>query len=66
MEIQGPYGTYHASWKSENDAVTFEQWVEIKDTVAAVSEYPKLKDFFDKLAAGQSAAVVLLKAQTMR
>lgn len=61
MEIQSPYGTYRASWKSGNDAVTFQQSVEIKDGVSAVPEYAKIKEFFDKLAAGQSAAVVLLK-----
>jgi len=41
--------------------VTFQQSVEIKDGVCAVLEYGKIKEFFDKLAAGQSAAVVLLK-----
>jgi hypothetical protein len=63
MEIQSPYGTYRASWKSGNDAVTFQQSVEIKDGVLAVPEYGKIKEFFDKLAAGQSAAVVLLKGR---
>ena len=63
IEIQSPYGTYRATWKSGNDAVTFEQSVEIKDALAAVPEYARIKDFFDKLAAGQSAAVVLLKAR---
>ena len=62
IEIKSIYGTYHASWKGGNDAVTFQQSVEIKDAVAAVPEYAGIKSFFDKLSAGQSAAVVLLKS----
>jgi hypothetical protein len=61
VEIAGPYGTYHASWKTGNGSVTFEQSLEIKDALAAPPEYPKVKDFFDQVLAGQSAPVILLK-----
>ena len=66
IEVESPYGVYHASWKinggkSSNNSVTFEQSLEIKTTVAAPSDYAKVKDFFDKVLAGQSAPVVLLK-----
>jgi hypothetical protein len=66
IEIDSPYGVYHASWKiggekASNSSVTFEQSLEIKDTLAAPGEYPKVKDFFDKVLGGQSAPVVLLK-----
>src|SRR5258708_13449587 len=47
IEIQSPYGTYHATWKSGNDAVTFDQSVEIKDALAPAPEYPTIKYFFD-------------------
>jgi len=61
VSIESPYGVYHASWKSANGAVTFEQSLQVKDTLAAPSEYAKVKEFFDKVQGGQSAPVVLLK-----
>ncbi len=61
VEIESPYGTYQASWKAKNGSVTFEQSLEIKDTLAAPSEYSKVKDFFDRVQGGQSSPVVLLK-----
>jgi hypothetical protein len=61
IEIDSPYGVYHASWKTSDGSVTFEQSLEIKDTLAAAAEYAKVKDFFDKVLGGQSAPVILLK-----
>jgi transglutaminase-like putative cysteine protease len=66
IEIDSPYGVYHASWKvssekTNNHSVTFEQSLEIKETLAAPGEYTKVKDFFDKVLGGQSAPVILLK-----
>jgi hypothetical protein len=61
IEIDSPYGVYRASWKIADQSVTFEQSLEIKDTLAAPNEYAKVKDFFDKVLGGQSAPVVLLK-----
>lgn len=61
VEIEGPYGAYRASWKFANGSVTFNQSLEIKQTVAPVTEYPKVKDFFDKIAGGQNEPIVLLK-----
>jgi hypothetical protein len=61
IEIDSPYGVYHASWKTGNQSVTFEQSLEIKEMLAAPAEYSKVKDFFDKVLGGQSAPVVLLK-----
>ncbi len=61
IEIESPYGIYHASWKTNNSTVTFEQSLEIKETRAAPAEYAKVKDFFDRVLGGQSAPVVLLK-----
>jgi Domain of Unknown Function with PDB structure (DUF3857)/Transglutaminase-like superfamily len=61
VTIESPYGAYHASWKTADDSVTFEQSLEVKDTRAAPAEYPEVKDFFDKVLAGESAPVILLK-----
>jgi len=61
VEIDSPYGVYHAAWKTTTGSVTFEQSLEIKDTLAAPAEYSKVKDFFDKVLGGQSEPVILLK-----
>jgi len=61
VEIESPYGVYKASWKTSASSVTFEQSLEIKDTLAAPSEYAKVKGFFDRVQGGQSAPVILLK-----
>lgn len=61
VAIESPYGAYKASWKTANGSVTFEQSLEIKETLAAPAEYAKVKEFFDQVLGGQSAPVVLLK-----
>jgi hypothetical protein len=61
IEIESPYGVYHASWKTRDGSVTFEQSLEIKEMLAAPAEYAKVKDFFDKVLGGQSEPVILLK-----
>jgi hypothetical protein len=65
IAIDSPYGVYHASWKTNseqnNQSVTFEQSLEIKQTLAAPADYAKVRDFFDKVLGGQGAPVILLK-----
>jgi len=61
IEIDSPYGVYHASWKATSGSVSFEQSLEIKEALAAPAEYAKVKDFFDRVLGGQSAPVILLK-----
>jgi hypothetical protein len=61
IEIDSPYGVYHATWKTADGTVTFEQSLEIKTTLAPAAEYAKVKDFFDKVLAGETAPVILLK-----
>ena len=55
IEIESPYGVYHASWKTGSGSVTFEQSLEVKETQATAAEYAQVKDFFDKILGGQSA-----------
>jgi hypothetical protein len=61
MALESSYGTYRVSWKASADSVTFEQSLEVKDTLAGAAEYSQIKDFFDRVSGGQSAPVVLLK-----
>lgn len=60
-QVQGSYGTYRASWKAAGQSVRFEQSLETNDAIAEAAEYPRVKDFFDKVAGGQAAPVVLVK-----
>jgi hypothetical protein len=60
-QVESQYGTYRASWKSVGQTIHFEQQLEIKDAIAEVPEYARVKDFFDKVAGGQAAPVVLVK-----
>ena len=60
-QVESPYGTYRASWKAVGQSIHFEQQLEINDAMAGVAEYPRIKDFFDKVAGGQAAPVVLVK-----
>jgi hypothetical protein len=61
VEVESSYGTYRASWKNSNNNIRFEQSLEVKEATAQVAEYPRVKDFFDKVSGGQSAPVVLVK-----
>jgi hypothetical protein len=61
VKIESPYGVYRASWKAGEGSLTFEQSLEIRQMVVEASEYAKVKDFFDQVAGGQSAPVILLK-----
>jgi hypothetical protein len=61
VQVESPYGAYRAAWKSGDGSVTFEQSLEIRETVAAPGDYTKVKDFFDRVLTGESAPVILLK-----
>jgi hypothetical protein len=61
VKIDSPYGSYRASWKVDGDKVLFEHSIEVKDTLAPVSEYTKIKKFLEDIASSQAAPVVLLK-----
>ncbi|HTW66546.1 MAG TPA: DUF3857 domain-containing protein [Bryobacteraceae bacterium] len=61
VKIESPYGVYRASWKASNGSVTFEQSLEIKQTLAAAPQYAQVKEFFDQVLGGQNEPVILLK-----
>jgi hypothetical protein len=60
-KVESPYGTLEASWSVRDGEVTMEQFLEIRATVAPASEYPQIRDFFDRVAGARSAPVVLVK-----
>jgi hypothetical protein len=61
VSLESAYGKYSASWKAHGDELSFEQSVELSDTLAPASDYAGIREFFDKLWASQQAPVVLLK-----
>jgi transglutaminase-like putative cysteine protease len=61
VSLKSPYGTYAASWKATGDQISFQQSIELTDTLAPASDYAKVRDFFEKLWTSQQAPVVLLK-----
>lgn len=61
VDVAGPYGSYHATWKAAGDVITLEQTLEVKPVTVPAAEYAKVRDFFDRVTGGQYAAVVLAK-----
>ncbi|MFN7993455.1 MAG: DUF3857 domain-containing protein [Bryobacteraceae bacterium] len=61
VHAEGQYGEYRASWQAKDGRIAFEQSLEITDQTAAVTEYARVKDFFDVVAGGQAAPLILLK-----
>ena len=60
-KVESPYGTLAASWILKDGEIAMEQTLEIKDTVAPVADYAKVRDFFDKVGGAQGAPVVLVR-----
>jgi hypothetical protein len=60
-KIESPYGTIEAHWTVQGDEIVFDQTLEIRNTIAPVSEYASIRDFFDRLTGAMSAPVVLVK-----
>jgi len=60
-ELQTPYGTYRARYSQAGGTLHFEQSLEVTDLVAPPQDYPKVRDFFDRVAGYQQSLVVLVK-----
>jgi hypothetical protein len=61
VKLEGHYGTYRASWKSDGGDLLFEQSVEVHDAIVPAAEYADVVAFFDKVSRSQTAAVVLVR-----
>ena len=59
--VESSYGSLDASWTVKDSELVLEQTLEIRDTVAPPSDYAQLRDFFDRVAGAQAAAVVLVR-----
>ncbi len=61
VHIDSAYGAYSASWKADGNKVLFQQKLEVKAVTAPASDYPAIRDFFEKVAGAQNSSVVLVR-----
>jgi hypothetical protein len=60
-KIESAYGTLEAKWSVAGGEIIMEETLQVHETVAPVSEYSQVRDFFDKVNGAQVAPVVLVK-----
>jgi hypothetical protein len=60
-KIESPYGSIEATWAVRDGEIVMTQTLEIRETVAPVSDFAKVRDFFDQVGGVQNAPVVLVK-----
>ncbi|HYK92154.1 MAG TPA: DUF3857 domain-containing protein [Acidobacteriota bacterium] len=61
VQVESRYGLYRANWKATAEKVVFEQSLEVKDILVPVSEYSRVREFFEKVSSSQASPVVLLR-----
>ncbi|MDP9114929.1 MAG: DUF3857 and transglutaminase domain-containing protein [Acidobacteriota bacterium] len=60
-KVESPYGSIEATWAVRDGEIIMDQTLEIRETVAPVSDFAKVRDFFDQVGGVQSAPVVLVR-----
>lgn len=60
-KVESPYGSIEATWAVRDGEIVMDQTLEIRETVAPVSDFAKVRDFFDQVGGVQSAPVVLVR-----
>jgi len=60
-KVDSPYGSIQATWAVRDGEIVMEQTLEIRETVAPVSDFAKVREFFDQVGGVQSAPVVLVR-----
>jgi len=61
VRLDGPYGTYQASWETAGGQVTLEESLDIRAVTAPAEEYKPVREFFERIYSGQQSPVVLIK-----
>jgi hypothetical protein len=61
MKIETAYGTLDASWTVTNDELRFQHTIEIRTTTAPATEYPQVREFFDRIAGALGAPVIFVR-----
>jgi len=60
-KVESRYGALEVKWIVQDGEVRFERVLEIRNTVAPISEFPNIRDFFDRLNGEMAAPVVFVK-----
>jgi len=60
-KVESPYGSIEATWAVRDGEIVMDQTLEIRETVVPVSDFAKVRAFFDQVGGVQSAPVVLVK-----
>jgi len=61
VKLESPYGTLDAAWSVKDGEIVMTQSLEVREQVVQTSEYARVRDFFEQVAAAGSAPVVLVK-----
>ena len=61
VELKSRYATYRAKWAVDGATVSFEQSLEVPDSVVPVEEYATLRQLFENISGAQHATVVLIR-----
>jgi transglutaminase-like putative cysteine protease len=61
MKIETPYGTLDATWTVMNNELLFQHTIEIRTTTAPATEYPQVREFFDRIGAALGAPVIFIR-----
>ena len=60
-KVDSAYGSVQATWAVRDGEIVMEETLEIRDIVAPASDFPQVRDFFDKVAGVEGAPVVLVR-----
>ena len=60
-KVESPYGSIEATWAVRDGEIVMDQTLEIRETVVPVSDFAKVRAFFDQVGGVQSAPVVLVR-----
>jgi transglutaminase-like putative cysteine protease len=61
IKIDGPYGRLEASWTVRNGEIAMSDTLEVREQVVPVSDYGKVREFFEQVSGAAFAPVVLVE-----
>ena len=61
IKIDGPYGRLEASWTVRNGEIAMSDTLEVREQVVPVSDYGKVREFFEQVSGAAFAPVVLIQ-----
>lgn len=61
IALESAFGKYTAAWKANENGVRLEQSFQVHDAIIPATEYPAVREFFEKVQAAQASTVVLAR-----